>query len=245
MDSVTVSLADAERRYKQAAESILDAYKARGPAQADPVTPCQLNAAIEQFLASGIQLERANGDNPWMGGDKISELGDYGISLLMDLSVWAQQLGLDEADSEFEEIALSFADWVMRHGGEIRTLEPIVDALARFANRARDTESLVTLTDLMTRVVHATAPAARLDLTRSYANPAWRLLNLNRAIVATRTHDLVLMEQVFDELVDYLPDAASRFFAEGMQQMDRFDYPVPVREVMGRYFDRWTRRTMH
>lgn len=242
---VTVSLADATRRYKLAVESVLEAYEAHHPAVAE-VTPGQLHAAIEQFLTTSLSLERANGPTGAIDSNNVSELGDYGITLLMDLGQWARQLGLDSADAEFDQIALAFADWVMRHGGEIRTLEPLVDALARLANRARETEMLEDLAHLMTRVIHATASQARHDHhAKTRPSEPWRLLHLNRGIVATRTHNTALMEQVFDELVCDLPTDARQFFADGMQQMDRFGYPRTVRNVMARYFDRWTRPRMH
>jgi len=53
------------------------------------------------------------------------------------------------------------------------------------------------------------------------------------------------MEKVFEDLVRYLPEDAAAFFAEGMQQMEALNYPQPVRQVMGRFFDRWTRPRMH
>jgi hypothetical protein len=53
------------------------------------------------------------------------------------------------------------------------------------------------------------------------------------------------MEEVFEELVSNLPDDAREFFAEGMQQMETLNYPIHVRAVMTKYFDRWTRARMH
>ena len=245
VNAVSVSLADAERRYKLAAETILEAYEARRPKRADQVTPVQLHAAIEHFLVTSRELERALTEAGTTDQDEVSELGDYGIILLMDLGMWAQQLGLDELESELDQIALGFADWIIRHQGEIRTLEPVVDALANLANRARDTQALEGLTNLMTRVVHAAAAGTKHDMGKTHPSRPWRVLNLNRGIVATRTHNTDLIEQVFAELVQHLPTEAQQFFAEGMQQMDALKYPPHVREIMARYFDRWTRRGMH
>lgn len=242
---VAVSLADANRRYKQAARAILDAYAERGPAPTDAVTPGQLHAAIEKFLNDSLRLESAHGERPWMDGGSVSELGDYGITLLMDLGVWAQELGLRETDAEFDEVALAFGEWIVRHGGEIRTLDPVVDALARLANRTREQQGLEQLTDLMTRIAQATAPRAKLDHAKRRASEPWRLLNFNRGVVATRTHNPAIMSQVFDEIVRELPTDAPQFFAEGMQQLEKHGYPLVVHETMTRYFDRWTRPRMH
>jgi hypothetical protein len=240
-----VSLADAERRYKNAFATIMQAYRAMDPAPVDQVTPQQLHAGIEQFLIECRQLDDRHGQSRCAEPEEVSRLGEYGITLLMDLYMWARRLGLEDMESEFDVVVLAFADWTTRHAGELRTIEPIVDALANLANRTRDANTLERLTHLMTRVIRATAAPARGESGRSLPTRSWRLLHLNRGIVATRTHNAALMEQVFDELVQHIPGEAQQFFAEGMQQMDALKYPGHVREVMARYFDRWTRTRMH
>jgi hypothetical protein len=245
MNPSGVSLADAERRYKNAFEAIRKAYEAIQPAPAAQVTPQQLHAGIEQFLVSGRQLDDVRGQSRRADPEEVSRLGEYGITLLTDLYMWARRLGLDDMEAEFDVVALAFADWTTRHAGELRTIEPIVDALANIANRTRDADTLERLTHLMTRVIHATAAPARAGIGQSASTRPWRLLNLNRGIVATRTHNAELMAEVFDELVQNLPGEAEQFFAEGMQQMDALKYPGHVRAVMERYFDRWTRVRMH
>lgn len=242
-----LSLADAESRYKDAVDAILDAHDALQPPPVDQVTPRQLDAAVRRFLAFSTRLEREKNERRESRADpeQISHEGEYGITLLMDLGSWARRLRLHDLESEFDAIALAFADWVVRHGGELRTIEPVVDALASLANDERDQRSLERLTHLTSRIIRSTATGARTAVGQAYPNPPWRLLNLNHGIVATRTHNPALMEQVFDELVQNLPGEAPRFFAEGMQQMEKFDFPLSVRAVMARYFDRWTRPRMH
>ena len=44
------------------------------------------------------------------------------------------------------------------------------------------------------------------------------------------------MEPVFDSIVEHLPEDASGFFEEGMEQLDTVGYPEPVREIMTRYY---------
>jgi len=242
-----VSLADAEFRYKNAVETILDAYDAlrRRPPH-DQVNPRQLDAAVRRFLALSTHVEREKSGQPrTVDPADISHEGEYGITLLMDLGDWARRLQLDELEHEFDVIALAFADWVVRHGGELRAIEPVVDALANLANDERDRATLEHLTHLAIRIIRSTAAPARTGAGRTYPNQPWRMLNLNNGIVATRTHNPALMEQAFDELARNLPDEAPRFFAEGMRQMEKFDFPLSVRAVMARYFDRWTRPRMH
>ncbi|MFL6622601.1 MAG: hypothetical protein ACJ8KA_08425 [Sulfurifustis sp.] len=240
-----VSLADAERRYKNAARAIMDSYEADRPARTDQVTPQQLDAAIEVFFRSGREIERQAAQNQVIDGTEVTRLGDYGITLLVDLSAWAQRLGLKAVEADFDTVLLAFADWTMRHAGELHTIEPLVDAAANLANRTRDATVLEHLTHLMARIIRATAQPARAGVGQVAATQPWRLLHLNRGIVATRTRNTALMEEAFDDLVRNVPGEARLFFAEGMQQMDALRYPVHVRAVMARYFDRWTRGRMH
>lgn len=239
-----LSLADAERRYKNAVDAINEAYEGMTSVPPGQVTPTQLDAAIQLFLTTSQQVDRGSAD-VLSSPEEVSRLGDYGITLLMDLLMWAKRLGLSEIEAEFDVIVLSFADWAVRHGGELRTIEPLVDAFANLANRSRESATLEELTHLMTRIIRATGPSARAGVGQVFPARPWRLLNLNRGIIATRTHNAALMEEVFAELVSNLPDDAREFFAEGMQQMDSLNYPIHVRAVMVKYFDRWTRARMH
>lgn len=237
------SLADAARRYKEAADAIMAAYDALAHEPPAQVTPRQLDAGVRHFFVAAQRLE--SGRAATLDPEEVSRTGDYGISLLMDLGTWAQQLDLEEEERALDAVALLLAEWVAAHAGELRTLEPVVDALASQANRERDRGVLERLTDRTGRLIQATGAAARTGLDRTHPSGAWRALNLNYGIIATRTQNPALIERVFEELVQNLPADAATFFAEGMQQMERFDYPLAVRAVMSRYFDRWTRPRMH
>jgi hypothetical protein len=69
---------------------------------------------------------------------------------------------------------------------------------------------------------------------------------LNKAIVATRSHQPALMDEAFDALADQLPEEAPDFFREGMGQMDALDYPAEVRAVMERWYEQWcSKRVLH
>lgn len=239
-----VSLADAERRYKNVSAAVMEAYDALTPAPTGQVTPRQLHAAIEQFLATTHKIEGATGSH-LADPTEVTQLGDYGITLLTDFSMWARRLDVLDSEPEFDLMVLGFADWITRHAGKLQTIEPLVDAFANLANRLREPEPLERLTQLMSRVIRATAPSAREGTGQAFPTRPWRLLNLNYGIVATRTRNPALMEEAFDELVRNLPNDAHEFFAEGMQQVGALDYPVHVRAVMTRYFDRWTRARMH
>ncbi|HEX7044192.1 MAG TPA: hypothetical protein VF203_06235 [Burkholderiales bacterium] len=235
------SLAEAVGRYKDAAAPIIEAYELLDAPPAYQISPRQLDAALRERFAAMERLETGTAGD----GHAAARLGDETIRLLMDLAAWAQRLGLEDIEARFDELMLALADWVVSQGGEVRTIEPLVDALANRANRERDLAALEQLTRLGTRIIRSTAPRARVAAGLPYPNPPWLLLHLNCGIVATRTRNPALMEHVFDELVRNLPAAAPRFFAEGMQQMQKLDFPLAVRAVMTRYFDRWTRPRMN
>lgn len=239
------TLAEAALRFKHAAAEINDTYEARRPDKTDQVTPGQLTEAIEQFLSIIDRIDREEGKIGPIAKDDATQLGDYGMTLIADLAAWASQLNLPVPRQDLEIVTLAAADWLVRHDGQIRTLEPVVNALANFANRAQDPASLEPLITMMGRVAQAAANLIKQDLEKNNPGRPWRVLHLNRGIVATRTHNPELMEKVFDDLVRYLPEDAAAFFAEGMQQMEELGYPPHVRQVMNRYFDRWTRPRMH
>ena len=169
----------------------------------------------------------------------IHALGEYGIRLLSDLARWAQALQLVDPYRELREALFALALWIGEHGGEISSLEPVVDSLAFLANHIRAAKELESLYLAADRILESVSPAIAQDLDRSNPGRPWRILLLNRAIIATRTHQPQLMEQAFTTLVEMLPEDASDFFREGMEQMDALNYPQPVRRVVERYFELW------
>ncbi len=239
------SLGEAALRFEHAATDIIDTYESRRPTSSNQVTPSQLAEAVNQFLIIISRVDQEQGEVGPVAKEDVTQLGDYGMTLLTDLSAWAGQLNLPVPRDDLEIVVLAAADWVMRHEGQIRALDPVVNALANFANRMHDPTSLEPLTLFMGRVAQASAKYIKQDLEKTNPGRPWRVLHLNRGIVATRTNNPALMEKVFDDLVRYLPEDAPAFFAEGMQQMEALNYPQPVRQVMGRYFDLWTRPRMH
>ena len=125
-------------------------------------------------------------------------------------------------------------------GGRLDTLEPVVDGLAMIANSSREPADLEALSLVMGRITEAVAPVIREDIEKINPGRPWRILLLNRSIVATRSHNTRVMEEAFAELTRHLPEDAARFFTEGMQQMDALNYPAHVREVMQKYHRQWT-----
>lgn len=232
-------------RLRRAVAEILEASRTRPVKTPERVPPDEIATGLEQFLTIAQRLDRGERETGPMLKQEVTRLGEYGLSLLGDMMGWADHLALPSARTLLDETTISAADWVMRHEGELRSLDALVNALAAIANRTREQEALEILERYMARVVQAAGNLVRQDDENNRLNRPWRVLHLNRSIVATRTHKPEIMEQAFDELVRYLPDDAPQFFAEGMEQMAALDYPPQVRAVVSRYFERFTRHTMH
>jgi len=226
------------------AESLLNAWESGADASSEH-EPRQLVDAMSQL--AGILRRVEDGDElPDGGTQDIHTLGEYGLQLLRDLSDIAAELGQEATARELENLCLPMAVWMARRGGEVRTLAPVVNALAHFANHSKEPEQMQELLCLANEVYEAVSPALSEDSDKRDPMRPWRLLLLNRAIVATRTLQPSLMEPVFDSVVENLPEDAARFFAEGMEQMDIIGYPQAVREVMTRYYQAFgTPRILH
>lgn len=213
-----------------------------------PVSPAVLCDAIEQLLVvlRGHEQSLREGSDEFRLADKeLGELVGYGVQLFAEAASLAARQSLPDTAEAFESLALPLALWGARHGSELDELEPVVNSLARLANRQHAPEVMARLCHDMDAIMQAANPRiAQADL--SDPSQPWRILLLNRAIVATHSHQPELMEPAFDAIVEWLPDEALRFFAEGMGQMDVAGYPDPVRRVMQTYYLRHSgERTLH
>ncbi|AFL73183.1 hypothetical protein Thivi_1153 [Thiocystis violascens DSM 198] len=172
-------------------------------------------------------------------GSEPAVLLDHGIALLIQLAELARRLNLPPQARALERLTLPFCCWLLRRGGELSHPEPVINATAELANSLREPDQLVELFGLMREIIDGIGLERALE--SETTNPArpWRVLLLNRAIVATRSHQPALMEEAFADVVEHLPEDAPDFFREGIGQMEARNYPAQVREVMQRYFDRW------
>lgn len=180
------------------------------------------------------------------GGPDLGALADHGLEALSRLAALAGRLRLPLHARRVEGLALPLACWVARRGGELTHPAPAVNAAAAWANSLKAPEELATLYGLMSELIDALSPRLTQDRDALDPNGPWRILLLNRAIVATRSHRPALMEPAFQAIVEALPAAAPDFFREAMGQMEALDYPAQVRALVQRYADAWcTRRTLH
>jgi len=196
--------------------------------------PQQLVDAMSQL--AGILRRIEESEQPDEAHRDIPTLGEYGIQLLSELSDIAAELELDEPARGLQNLCLPMAVWTARRGGEIRHLTPVANALSYFAEQAREPEFMTQLLELSNEIFEAVSPRVSEDRDRSDPARPWRQLVLNRARIATRTLQPALMEPVFDQVVESLPEDAGLFFEEGMEQLNTGGYPEPVREIMTRYY---------
>ena len=209
--------------------------------------PHLLAENLQRFVAIARQVDRqtdtASPDNKEL--NELGDLGDYGLSLLAELSEWCETLNMEELKVSIEELSIPIALWASRAVGQFREIDIIVNALTRIANQASDPRFLTELSAVMREISNAVDEDIKADPDKSDPARPWRILNINHGIVATRTHDPKVMEEVFGQLLLRFPDDAADFFKEGMEQMDEVDYPNHVRSVMEKYYHLTNKPTLH
>lgn len=218
-----------EQQLSELASQVWEGWESAGGADR-PDSPLLLRDALQQLLRhlDRVQQDR-EGDNP----TELSALGEYGLHLIDELATIAARLELTDLAKEICGLCLPFALWTARNGGEIRNLKPVVNAFAEFANRQAEPHVMAGLYACCCELIDAASPTCEEE--QDPENP-WRLLLLNRAIVATRSHNLELMVAAFDAIVEQLPADAEGFFSQGMEQIALIDYPDSVGDVIQRYF---------
>ena len=205
-----------------------------------------LEQAFEQLVDIMIRIEsdtQAPGDTRT---EDITEIGEYALRLQETLSGIAEKQGLAGQKQPLADLSVNLALWIAAHNGQLETLEPVVDALALAANTTQEPKRLEQLSSVIKRIIAAVAAPISQDLEKMNPGRPWRVLLLNHGIVATRSHNAELMEEAFTLLTSKLPEDATRFFSEGMQQMEALDYPPHVREIMEKYHREWpVKRSLH
>jgi len=196
----------------------------------------QVMEAMDQFFDVALTINHQASEDQVISQAEATDIGEHGFTLLLKLIDLMEKLDLPHKRKEIEQISLIFARWIIHYHGKLNHIEPIVNAFAHSANSMQDKDSLTALVELMSMVVDASADEIKHDLDSTNLYRPWRLLHINRGIVATRTHDTAIMKKVFDEMILYLPQDAASFFSEGMEEMEALDYPPNVRQVIEEYF---------
>jgi hypothetical protein len=237
-------------RFSDACRDLQEEWQLHGaPEVSDEPNPHELSEAMEQLLAlfDRCDAETASrGELRMPDGLELSDLGDYGLAILDNLAEITSDLGLAPEKYPWEELAVSLSLWLIRQGAEITTLGMLINGLALIANKTMDAWQLEALYGVMEEVFEATLPSVREELLYTDTKHPWRLLIINRAIVATRALSPKLMEQAFSAISEYLPEEAPAFFQEGLEQMELHRMPEEVCEVIRRFYsDATASRTLH
>ena len=204
-----------------------------------------LNKQKSDVMHFQVEFFELDGSDETITINEISELGEHGIQLLDTLSEWAQALGLPYQESQIKTIMVMVALWIARHGGQLSSINSIVNALAEIANTTSERDALADLSYLMGELISAVSMETKFDFENHDRRQPWRVLNLNRGIIATRSHDPQIMEHAFEELIRNIPEDAGMFFEQGIKQMEEMNYPDHVRTVMLRYYKQFRIRTLH
>lgn len=176
----------------------------------------------------------------------IDQCCDYGLHLFDEQSELAARCGLDSVAEEIEDLCFPFSLWAVRHNAEIHHLQPVVNAIARKANTQSEPGVLSSLFTQVSEIMDAIDENLRQDTESHDPMRPWRMLLLNRAVIATRSFQPVLIDSAYMDIVSYLPQDASGFFANAMEQMDLIGYPNQIREIVETWFQRYsTKPTLH
>jgi len=199
-------------------------------------------AAFYQFLdiAAGVEDRKQE-----FASNDISDIGEHGLTILEKLIYKTAAPEYTIEKGILTQIVLLVTDWIIQRDGIINLLEPIVDALAQVANSITEQQQLIALVDFMSEIIDACSDSIKQDMEMSNMQRPWRVLHINRGIVATRSNDPTTMRRIFAELITALPMDAPNFFKEGMSEMVRLNYPEQVREVMQEFFDKTDKPQIH
>ena len=132
--------------------------------------------SFDQFFDVITSVNMQARDNQIISKSEATEIGDHGLVLLLKLVDLMERLDLPHKRREIEQISLIFARWILRYGGRVNHLEPLVNAFAQLANIMQDSNSLRRLPKLMSQVVDACSEEIKQDLDISYEFCVWRLV---------------------------------------------------------------------
>ncbi len=207
----------------------------------------QLQPVLKKFLALLVRAEdfRRAGQKIPLEKEEFAEFGADGFQLINALHDWLDYLALETEPAARHLSNIQLAGILARQGARIDKLERVVDSIAQFANQTRDRTALEQLSSVIASIIGAVPEHVKQDTDKRDFFRPWRILLVNYAIVATRTHNPELMWRAIGQLETSLPEEMPQFCMEGMQQMEALNYPRAVREVMRYYHARWQSVKIH
>ncbi len=191
------------------------------------VQPIRLQADLNVLIADWQHLDHLNP----LPQSKVDQLLEHAKPLL---KTWQ-----NHAPQQSRALFLGIHYWLAKKRITISDAPQFTNELAQFANNCHDQTVLKQLSDMLPIFI-AALPAEIKDDPEVF-NPSrpWRVIHINYAIIATRSHDPRRMAKAFQALAEELPHEAHSFFDEGMRQMQKVDYPEHIKAVMAQYHTLW------
>ena len=199
----------------------------------------------EAYKQLCLIIERTDSTANTQENTELNEIANHGIHLHMESVHWIEKLQAQGIAADVMKSIILFSAWAGRHHCELDEMEFIVNFLGEYSNHVKSMAELEELAGLAMNIVDACPMVMKSDLDNQNQGRPWRVLLLNNAIIATRTHKDDLLEQAYDLIGKYLPEDAAKFFSQALEQMDIIGYPDNVRIIVRRYFNLWNNQTQH
>ncbi len=190
---------------------------------------------VLENLTEVIYADSQAANDEKFGPNEATEFGEYAIYMVNGSSYMLKNANKTSLLQHNNILAIGLALWIGDHGGKINEPQALVDTMAELANQTTEPDDLTEMFHVLSKLINACSLTIKQDMDKSNMGRPWRVLNLNRCIVATRTQDTELMELAFSDLVTNLPEDAPNFFSQGINQVAQENYSDEVREVMQRY----------
>ena len=231
MNIEAISLSMLGEAFEELSETVCDRWEGN-----EEPSPVLITQAMLQLLDVLEQNDSETSPQNRLNSEEVDELGEYGLTLLQEMSAIADDLGLHDTADQIEDLTFPFAVWLSRHNAELRKIGPVVNSLVRKTSVISEPHLLKQLFSYVNEIIDSLSPSITQDHDNTSPNRPWRILVIHRAIIATRSHDTELMKAAFDMLTESLPEEAPGFFEEIVEQMHIVEYPNQVRELLQQYF---------
>lgn len=230
------SMSTARNRFAGAGAEITRAFADAELPTGQQVTPEQLVEAIGQLLEI---LERNPPDDPTPAMTEAGEaekVGSHALDFLQDLAVYAERLDLGDTSRELQRVAVAVAMWLAAWKAPVHSVEMAVNGLGQLANETSEEPELRRILGMMDALVAHAGPEVKADLEGANPYRAWRILLLNRGIVAVRSQDPDGIRRAFDEIAERLPEDAGPFFQEALGQLrEKGGYSPEIQDLVRSY----------
>jgi hypothetical protein len=228
-----ISLMPLSEALRELSQPVCDVWEGNEEPSPDLV----LKALLQLFsLLEKNSIDPSAHNTDRLNPDEVNELGEYGLTLLEEMTAFADDLGMNDIANSIEDLAFPFAIWLARNNVELKNIAPVVNALSRKIDVINENHMLKQLFSYTSEIIECLNPVITQDTEKTESTHPWRILVINRALLAARSHDLDLMKNAFDLLTEQLPDEAASFFEESVEQMHLAEYPEAVQELMQQYF---------